>query len=350
MIRLLSSDVAVRRFGRLRSPAAWPRPSPTARPMRRRTCAPCRAATRSGSSARNTRNSRAAAAFPTTSCSSTSTRSTARTGASAGSSRTSPRSLGGGSGGWNPVADSRQHRSAAKATTTAARHCNTGFRGHARRSASSPTRAASKASTWQSQRGQVYVSGGCRGEFTAGAQVYPPIGGGNGNSIRCESDNGRSPHLRHAFRRDRRGWCASSPTRAASKATPGNRSTGRSRSAAAAAANSRRARRCIRRSAATATIRCESDNGRSRTCRTSWQGASRLVRQAVRHALHRRPDLGNRRTDRCMSAAVAAANSHRSADAARLSGFGQRLQRHLLEHQQACAILRLEQPLLAAPT
>jgi hypothetical protein len=44
----------------------------------------------------------------------------------------------------------------------------------------------------------VWVTGGCRGEFTAGGGAYPPpYGGGYGGTgqvVRCESQDGRSRH------------------------------------------------------------------------------------------------------------------------------------------------------------
>jgi hypothetical protein len=108
--------------------------------------------------------------------------------------------VGGGAGAGNIRCESDNNR---------ARTCRTPWQGGSRlvRQLSDTPCVAGR--SWQSQNGQVYVTGGCRGEFAQGAQVQPPIGGGAG---------------------------------------VGN-------------------------------IRCESDNYRPRTCRTPWQGGSRLVRQ-----------------------------------------------------------------------
>jgi hypothetical protein len=85
------------------------------------------------------------------------------------------------------------------------RSCRTPWQGRSRLVRQLSKATCVEGRTWQSQRGQVQVSGGCRGEFASGAQVIPPAGSGS--------------------------------------------------------------------------IRCESESRRSRTCRTPWQGSSRLVRQ-----------------------------------------------------------------------
>ncbi|HVI59304.1 MAG TPA: DUF3011 domain-containing protein [Luteimonas sp.] len=96
------------------------------------------------------------------------------------------RSLGGSGGTWPPGGDDNRIR--CESDDGRARTCPTPWQGGSRLVRQLSDTACIEGRTWQSQRGQVYVGGGCRGEFAAGAQAYPPVGGG---SIRCESDDNR---------------------------------------------------------------------------------------------------------------------------------------------------------------
>jgi hypothetical protein len=101
------------------------------------------------------------------------------------------RSLAGSGGSWPPVGGGNGNNIRCESDNGRARTCATPWQGQSRLVRQLSDTACIEGRTWQSQRGQVYVSGGCRGEFSAGSSGYPPIGGG-GNNIRCESDNGRA--------------------------------------------------------------------------------------------------------------------------------------------------------------
>lgn len=187
------------------------------------------------------------------------------------------RSLGGGGGSWPPVGGGNGSTVRCESDSNRSRTCATSWQGQSRLVRQLSDTPCVEGRTWQSQRGQVYVSGGCRGEFTAGAQVYPPIGGGNGNSIRCESDNGRSRTCATPWQGQTRLVRQLSDT----PCTEGHtwqsqygqvQVSGGCRGEFAQSAD-------VYPPIGSGNIRCESDSGRSRTCRTSWQGASRLVRQ-----------------------------------------------------------------------
>lgn len=93
-----------------------------------------------------------------------------------------------------------------ESTDNRPRDCPTPWQGRSRLVRQLSGSACIEGRTWHSQRGQVSVSGGCRGEFSHAAAIAPPVAG-------------------------------------------------------------------------LGVIRCESIDNRSRTCRTPWQGRSRLVRQ-----------------------------------------------------------------------
>ncbi|MFC3551616.1 DUF3011 domain-containing protein [Lysobacter cavernae] len=71
-----------------------------------------------------------------------------------------------------------------------AQTCRVPWSGPSRLSRQLSGTACREGVTWQSQRGQVYVGGGCRAEFVSAAAVQPPVGGGSGGpSVVCASTN-----------------------------------------------------------------------------------------------------------------------------------------------------------------
>ena len=156
------------------------------------------------------------------------------------------------------------------------RTCPTPWSGSSRLVRQLSDTACIEGRTWQSQRGQVYVSGGCRGEFAAGAQVLPPIGSGN---IRCESEDNRSRTCRTPWSGESRlvrqlsdspciegrSWQSQRGQVYVSGGCRGEFAQGYGNGRPPIGGGD--------------TIRCESTDGRSRTCNTPWRGRSRLVRQ-----------------------------------------------------------------------
>lgn len=71
--------------------------------------------------------------------------------------------------------------------------CNTGFRGNAVLSRQLSSTRCIEGQTWGQRSGSVWVSGGCRAEFTEGRGGWNPgNGNNNGNySVTCSSANGR---------------------------------------------------------------------------------------------------------------------------------------------------------------
>lgn len=96
------------------------------------------------------------------------------------------RSLGGGNGAWQPGGGNSIR---CESDNGRARTCTTPWQGGSRLVRQLSGTACVEGRTWQSQRGQVYVSGGCRGEFAAGGvdPGYP----GNGYSVTCSSTGSR---------------------------------------------------------------------------------------------------------------------------------------------------------------
>lgn len=128
---------------------------------------------------------------------------------------------------------------------------------------------------WESARGRVSVRAGCRGEFARGLQVLPPMSGG---TIRCESDGNRPRTCATPWRGETRLVRQLSDTRC----TEGR--TWQSRSAQVEVSGGCRGEfaqddRGGDRPPASGSIRCESTDGRQRSCRTPWRGNSRLLRQ-----------------------------------------------------------------------
>lgn len=92
-------------------------------------------------------------------------------------------SLGGS--GWNPPIDSGSVR--CESNDSRQRTCPTPWRGTSRLVRQLSNTRCIEGQNWSSTPGQVWVRGGCRADFAEGAWN----GGGIGEQIRCESDNGR---------------------------------------------------------------------------------------------------------------------------------------------------------------
>ncbi len=95
-------------------------------------------------------------------------------------------SLGYGGGGPQPPYPGNGQRIRCESINNRAQTCPTPWQGPSRLVRQLSGIGCEEGRTWQSQRGQVYVGGGCRGEFEA-APVGPPQG-----VVRCESINNRS--------------------------------------------------------------------------------------------------------------------------------------------------------------
>lgn len=95
---------------------------------------------------------------------------------------------GGGNGPWPPVGGGGSIR--CESDNNRARTCQTPWSGSSRLVRQLSDTACTEGRSWHSQGGQVHVSGGCRGEFAQDRYDQPPVGGGE--TIRCESDNGRA--------------------------------------------------------------------------------------------------------------------------------------------------------------
>jgi len=190
------------------------------------------------------------------------------------------RSLAGSSGSWPPGNDNGNGGSIrCESDNNRSRTCRTPWQGHSRLVRQLSKAACVEGRTWQSQRGQVSVSGGCRGEFAPGAQVVPPVGSG---SIRCESTRARP-------RTCNTPWQGGSRlVRQLSSAACIEGRTWWSQRGQIHVSDSCRGEfapaQQVYPPTGSGSIRCESDNNRSRTCRTPWQGPSRLVRQLSKAA------------------------------------------------------------------
>ena len=130
--------------------------------------------------------------------------------------------------------------------------------------------------TWGATGGLVWVAGGCRGEFVAGtgyAQEYT----GTGQTVRCESDDGR-------WRRcaiDTRGDVEFLRQLSDSACIEG-RTWGRDQAGVWVDQGCRGEFRSMGRygdRGVGQTIRCESDDGRYRQCNADIRGGARLLRQ-----------------------------------------------------------------------
>jgi hypothetical protein len=101
-------------------------------------------------------------------------------------------SLRGNGGGWNPgpgsgasvLCESQNHRY---------RECRTNFRGNAVLSENISDTRCVEGQNWGSRDGMVWVDRGCKGRFVQGS-------GGNGQTVRCESQNGAIRTCTHNFR------------------------------------------------------------------------------------------------------------------------------------------------------
>jgi len=100
------------------------------------------------------------------------------------------RSLAGSGGSWPPVGGGNGNGGTVRCESDSnrSRTCATSWQGPSRLVRQLSDTPCIEGRTWQSQRGQVYVSGGCRGEFAPGAQTLPGYpGSGNGYSVTCSS-------------------------------------------------------------------------------------------------------------------------------------------------------------------
>jgi hypothetical protein len=88
-----------------------------------------------------------------------------------------------------------------ESTDNHTRHCDMDTRGGVFLSRRLSDASCTEGRTWGYDSRGVWVTGGCRGEFTSGAGGYPPDygpgygqGDGGGRIVRCESQDGRSRH------------------------------------------------------------------------------------------------------------------------------------------------------------
>ena len=112
-------------------------------------------------------------------------------------------SLGGNSGGddfnrYPPFDNGSTIRCDSNGNKTA--RCSTPWRGQSRLVRQVSTSACVEGRSWSSDNGLITVWSGCRGEFEPEAQGRPPFGGGDNDSIRCESDGNRERSCRTPWR------------------------------------------------------------------------------------------------------------------------------------------------------
>ncbi len=180
---------------------------------------------------------------------------------------------GGGNGPWPPVGGGGSIR--CESDNNRARTCQTPWSGSSRLVRQLSGTACIEGRNWQSQRGQVHVSGGCRGEFAPGAQPLPPIGSGN---IRCESENNRPRTCRTPWSGSSRLVRQLSDT-ACTEGRSWHSQGGQVHVSGGCRGEFAQDRYDQPPVGGGETIRCESDNGRARTCRVPWKHQTRLVRQ-----------------------------------------------------------------------
>lgn len=158
-----------------------------------------------------------------------------------------------------------------------ARSCPTPWRGRSQLVRQLSNTACVEGRNWQSRGGQVSVDSGCRGEFTSRRDdMRPPVG--NGATVRCESENGRVRTCPTAWRGrsqlvrqisgnaciEGRSWQSRGGQITVSGGCRGEFAAERGGGPVGGGGGS---------------IRCESDDNRSRTCTTPWRGQSVLLRQ-----------------------------------------------------------------------
>jgi hypothetical protein len=88
-----------------------------------------------------------------------------------------------------------------ESTDNHTRHCDMDTRGGVFLSRRLSDASCTQGRTWGYDSRGVWVTGGCRAEFTGGSAGYPPGNGygygqgyGGGRMVRCESQDGRSRH------------------------------------------------------------------------------------------------------------------------------------------------------------
>jgi hypothetical protein len=102
-----------------------------------------------------------------------------------------------GGGGYGPVVR-------CESTDNRTRHCDMDTRGGVYLSRRLSDTSCIQGRNWGYDSRGVWVTGGCRGEFTAGGGGYAGSGYGgygNGQVVRCESEDGRSRHCNAAIQR-----------------------------------------------------------------------------------------------------------------------------------------------------
>ncbi|MGH8032814.1 MAG: DUF3011 domain-containing protein [Luteimonas sp.] len=157
------------------------------------------------------------------------------------------------------------------------RSCATPWRGRSRLVRQLSSTHCIEGRNWQSQSGQVSVSGGCRAEFgPGGSGSGPPTG--SGGTVRCESSDNRPRSCPTPWRgRSRlvrqisgssciegRTWQSRNGEIHVNGGCRGEFAPGRGGDAPPIGGDS---------------VRCESNDGRLRSCATPWRGGSRLLRQ-----------------------------------------------------------------------
>ena len=103
-------------------------------------------------------------------------------------------SLGGSNGGWNPGPVPPTHPGNSvlcESDKNRRRECTTGFRGNAVISRQLSSARCVEGQNWGQRRGTVWVSNGCRAEFTEGGDAWNPGPGGGVYSVTCSSAKGR---------------------------------------------------------------------------------------------------------------------------------------------------------------
>ena len=105
-------------------------------------------------------------------------------------------SLGGGNGGWNPGPGPGPIGSVlCESSNNRYRECRTNFRGRAILTQNISSTRCVEGQNWGSRDGLVWVDRGCKGRFSQDS-----YSGGDGNTIRCESKDGRRKECATNFR------------------------------------------------------------------------------------------------------------------------------------------------------
>ena len=173
-------------------------------------------------------------------------------------------SLGGTAGGYPPVNSGETIR--CESTDGRQRTCTTPWQTESRLSRQLSTSPCTAGQTWSSSRGQVWVSGGCRADFTA-------LVSNAGGEINCESSDGRPrtcttpwPGGSDLLRQISGTPCVAGQNWSSSRGEV--RVTGGCRGVFVPTAES-----------LSQEIRCESSDGRYKQCGTNLYGYAQMIRQ-----------------------------------------------------------------------